>query len=1112
MRRTTLLLLALALSFFASTSLSAQIERRPFLFKDARGELAQARARGETDILLVIASMTGRNAQVASAVTAAGGTIQFRDDDVDYLRARIPIEEVEALVGHAAVHSTDVSIHRRTRAFSRANDPGPSADRSRSKRATSTTAIATSSSLSADTLPEVWPPVLGDYPLRNRYSPLGDVRGIEFREANPTYDGRGVKVAMIDMNPDMLLPELQHALTLDGQRIPKIAAFGTALDIDEEHDGRWIRMNDVVSTTTSELTYQDSTYTAPRAGTFRIGMFDEVTADTAGTYGDQGLDHDVNRDGNPEGSSRLFAVLWDEGTNEVWVDTDQDLSFSDEKTLTDYAIRPEFGVFGTDDPETPLRESIGFGVQIDASKKLVALNLGIASHASLVVGAAVGSRGSHGNFDGMAPGAQLISISEGGSAYGQIESAILSVRAGADVVYFEQSSNITRTYLLRDGRLVPTVIYERLIKKYGVSILSPTHNYPILGGIDDFVLAKGVIGVSGHESKDNFFINHGVRVEHEDNLLITGGYGPMGNGAMQPDIISPSNYVSTARGFVEGRAIPGLYQLPPGYTIAGGTSTATPTAAGVVATLISAAKQAGVSYDPYRIKYAVTRGARWVPHLKANTQGNGVISMSGAWEVLKKLHAGASMIEIEGRAPVRHPYSHMLATPHQGVGLYERDGWKVGDRGERMLTLTRTTGPSSPMTFDVSWAGNDHGTFSSASTVTLPLNTPVDVPITITPTKLGAHTAHFTLEHADGAGYTYRTMATVVAAASLNEANGFTVETKTEVPRPGIQSFFYEVPEGVSALKVDLAWEDRAVSLAISRPDTRLARGKRITTDKGVSQFINNPAPGVWEVRLTDVADTRTFDWEQAKKLEPVPPTPATLTVTGLSATASVMAYGSEVVDPSGSRAEGTTYDLWITNQMAAFEGGAVSTPLGSARSETHEINDREQHVFEVEVLPGSTGLVARAFNTSDPEADLDVYVFDCTGDECTPARTDADPEGDESEFVSNPSAGTWKIVVDAASVPEGHTTYEYLDVVFNPSYGMVSVADLPQDRAEGTRWMTKAHTWVAGMTHEAGRAPYAALILEGRTGQGETFRVSLLELTKSRALISQDTHAGGIR
>ena len=346
-----------------------------------------------------------------------------------------------------------------------------------------------------------------------------------------------------------------------------------------------------------------------------------------------------------------FGVLWDEETDEVWVDTNQDLSFADQTALTDYNDRPEFGVFGTDDPDTPIRESVAFGIQIAQEKKLIALNLGSASHATLVVGAALANRGSEGRFDGVAPGAQLISIAEGGSAYGQIESPLVSIRDhGAEVVYFEQSSNITRNYLLRDGRLVPTVIYERLIDRYDPVILSPTHNYPILGGIDDFVMARGLIGINVHESKENFFINHGVRVEHDDNLLITGGYGPMGNGALKPDVISPSNYVSTALGFIEGRAIPGLYQLPPGYTIAGGTSTATPTAAGAVALLLSAAKQEGISYDAHRIKHAVTRGARWVPHLKPHKQGNGVISVAGAWDILKELDEGGDVVSIVGQA------------------------------------------------------------------------------------------------------------------------------------------------------------------------------------------------------------------------------------------------------------------------------------------------------------------------------------------------------------------------------------------------------------------------------------------------------------------------------
>ncbi|MEQ8331004.1 MAG: hypothetical protein RH859_11145 [Longimicrobiales bacterium] len=485
MRRTALFV-ALAATV-ASGTLDAQTARRPFLFKDSRAELAQARARGEADVLLVMAAVPGRTADLARAVAAAGGTVQFRDDEVGYLRARVPLEGVEALTGNPALHSVDVSLTPgRPRTFALADGEGPVGPERPLERAPQA---------QADT---VWPPRLTDRPLTNRYHPWGDTRALDYLEANPTYDGRGVSIAMIDMNPDMLLPELQTARALDGSVIPKIAHFGTAIDAREEPDGRWLAMDDAVQATGGSLTWRDSTFRAPRDGAFRMAYFDESGDDQS-----QGaaVEKDVNRDGNPEGSSRLFAVLWDEDAGEVWVDTDQDRDFTDETALGDFSDRPVFGVFGTDDPDTPVRESVGFGVQIDAERRLVALNLGVASHASLVVGAAVGSRGENGRFDGMAPGAQLINISEGGAAYGQTESTILSAQAGADVIYFEQSSYITRTYLPRDGRLVPSVIGERLVERYGTSILSPTHNYPIVGAIDDIVMGRGVIGVNGQRKQ-----------------------------------------------------------------------------------------------------------------------------------------------------------------------------------------------------------------------------------------------------------------------------------------------------------------------------------------------------------------------------------------------------------------------------------------------------------------------------------------------------------------------------------------------------------------------------------------------------------------------------------
>ena len=1087
-----LLLFSLGLAREGPAQYRSDPPRRPFLFKDSRGELAAARARGDTMVTLVVATMPGANARAARLVTRLGGVVRYREDDVDYLRIRLPVDSVERFVSDPLVHSSDVSISRLSRAFGLADGPPDTAGDVTRPAASElpSDSWAPPHRFPADTIKRTWPPVLPETPLIERYDPVTDMSGVEWRKANPTYDGRGTTIAIIDQSLDPLLPELQVATTLDGRPTRKIIGYQTVVDIDEENDGQWLRMKDTVSATAGRFTWQSRTYTAPASGTFRVAVLDEAQFDSLNRAG---LEKDVNRDGNPPGSSRLFTVLWNEATNDVWVDTDQDLDFSDEKAYTDYAVRPEFGVIGRDKPETPIRESVGFAIQTDRERHLVALNLGVASHASLVVGAAVASRGSAGRFDGVAPGAQLVNMAEGGSAYGQTEAVIEAVKHPAvDVVFLEQSSVIARNYVLFDGRLVPTVIYGRLIEKFGKALVIPTHNYAVLAAIDDYALAPGAISVGGHESKANFMANHGVRVQHDDNLLITGGYGPMGNGALKPDIIAPSNYVSTGRGFIEGTAIPGLMQLPPGYNIAGGTSTATPTTAGAVALLISAARQAGVKYDPYRLRQALMTSGRWVSHLPANKQGNGVVNIAGAWEALKAMDSLRTPITITSRAPVRHAVSHLLATPDQGVGIFEREGWTPGMRAERTITFTRTTGPRGALQFALGWAGND-STFSAPASVTLPLGTPVPVTIGIAPATSGVHTAILTLDHPGFPGVEYRTQATIVAAEQLAEGDKYRVERKVEVPRPGMTHLYYRVPEGASTLRVDIDAPKRRVAVAITRPDTRNISGiggpGGGMTGPKITYAIQDPMPGVWEVRLQDVEDTRSFDWQQAKKPEHVPPTPVTVTVSALDVGASSSAQVATGAAPSS-----TTMEIDFTNRLAAIPVAAVSVPMGAARREDGQLREFEQRVYEIDVPPGTTLLTARARSAAGAPVDVDLYLFNCTEKECVAARADGDAAGDESVTIQDPAAGKWKAVVDASRAGESGATYSYEDVILNPAFGHVAVTDQPQERQPGATWSARANAWMTGDL-PAGRVPYAAVMLEARPKGQAPFRVTLREL-----------------
>ena len=447
-----------------------------------------------------------------------------------------------------------------------------------------------------------------------------------------------------------------------------------------------------------------------------------------------------------------------------------------------------------------------------------------------------------------------------------------------------------------------------------------------------------------------------------------------------------------------------VFRLPPGYRISGGTSTATPVATGAVAMLISGAKQSGVKYDACRIKHALSMSAKFVPNIPVYKQGNGVINVAGAWDLLRAMDKAGLPPTITSAAPVKHAYSALLLTPNDGVGLYERDGWTAGDHGARTMTFTRTSGPSGAMPFTISVVSDSGGRITAPASVSLPLNEPVPVTLDISVATPGVHSSLITLDNPSVPGHAYRTLATIVAAEPLNASNHYKVETRTEVPRPEMRSYFYRVPPGASALQVVLDSSKREVQVALIKPDTRTANatrlvGKRGDDDRGgggenpilpqETYVVAQPMPGVWEVRLTDIEDTRTFDWKGSEAGKPVPPTKVKLTISafaaGPTASALVQSAGDsgEQSPTQPARASGAPNELRLSSRMADFTGKVTSYPLGSAHNERPTIREHQQHVYEIDVPPGSAALRVAVGNPSDTAADLDVYVYDCTKKEC---------------------------------------------------------------------------------------------------------------------------------
>ena len=170
------------------------------------------------------------------------------------------------------------------------------------------------------------------------------------------------------------------------------------------------------------------------------------------------------------------------------------------------------------------------------------------------------------------------------------------------------------------------------------------------------------------------------------------------------------------------------------------------------------------------------------------------------------------------------------------------------------------------------------------------------------------------------------------------------------------------------------------------------------------------------------------------------------------------------------------SYDLH--NNFASFTGQAVGAPLGSARRGVFTIANGELQHYTTTIPAGTTSFRATIGSPSDAAADLDLFVYQCSDSSCT-TRTlrgqSADGDAEESVTLANPAAGTYQVDVDGFAVPQGTTTYNYVDVFQNPVLGSVSVTDSNAPRPGGSSW-TVPGSVTAGAIPEAGRVLLGAV------------------------------------
>jgi hypothetical protein len=999
-----------------------------------RGEqlLLEAQQAGKGRVILLIAVKSGASNQAVSDITRLGGQIQFRDDALGYLRASVPVSQAQAVAALSSIQSADVDE------LVPLPDPRPEGAEA--------------------TVPQ--PPPTAATPRINPYLPTGETGAAQFVQANPTWDGRGVTIGVVDLGITLDHPSL--LVTSTGER--KIVDWVTGTDPFTDNDPTWLNMSAQVSG--AQFAFNGVTYTAPAAGTYRIAVFNERDPRLGGEVGT-----DVNRDGNPAGSSGLFAVLWNTNTNLVWVDTNQNNSFADQVGMTDYKVRFDVGYFGVDNPATAIAERMPFVVQTDGKNKVVNICIVSGAHGSHVAGIASGHSLFGGQMSGAAPGAKLISVRAclfvaGCTSHALIEGMIYAVKtARADVI----NMSIGGLPALNDGNNARAEIYNRLIEQYKVQLFfSAGNSGPGMNTVGDPSVATSVVSTGSYLSRATMQFGYGADTPFDDNLHAFTSNGPREDGGFKPQIVAPGAAISTTPVWQPGIGLP--YALPPGYQLMNGTSMAAPQATGAAALLISAAKQTGAQYKPAQLRQAMLSSTRLLDpsRLGIYRQGNGLVQTGAAWNLLA---TNISTDEIVARVPVNTVLSQFLAQPGIGVGIHDREGVTAGQSYTRTYTITRTKGGSQPKTYAVTWVGND-GTFSSPGSIALPLNVPVNLPVTINPVSAGEHSAIMNLNSPSAAGIEFQTMNVVVAADIFSAANGFSVTKTGSIGRAQQLAHFVRVPAGVPALKVDfsgpsatpgtgqarfLRWHPFGLGIdsnAVS--NCYLPPAGTCTTGSPSSRTTSDPLPGAWEITVDARRSSDAFF------------APYTMTASILGATVSP----NPDVIPTASAGVPIARSYTITNGFGAFTGRAAGSTFGSANRGTPTIADGATQTYDFEVTAGSTSLRATIGGTSDAAADLDLFVFNCTTGTCVLAGQAADGDSEESVTIANPAAGAWRVLVDGFSVPAGTTTFNYIDVFVNAAFGSVQVTDANALRPANAFWSVPGSV-TANVAPAAGRVLY---------------------------------------
>lgn len=324
------------------------------------------------------------------------------------------------------------------------------------------------------------------------------------------------------------------------------------------------------------------------------------------------------------------CITFNDGNNWVAViDTNRNNDFRDEKVLKDYHLDYELG---------SLEENLGvtFGIHIYDDGKILSIVSESGAHGTHVAGIIAGYFPDSPAFDGVAPGAKIVSIKIGDNRIGTMETMTAMERALSAVVQHKcdliNMSYGEPTTLPDEGR-ISDLIHHTVRENNVIFVASAGNAGPALYTVGAPGGTTGpVLGIGAYISPGMAREQYAMSEEISEGFYSWSSRGPTFDGDIGVDFAAPG----------------GAYAPVPQWSEVAkqqmnGTSMAAPNACGNIALILSGLKANGISYTPVKIERTLSATTRLIDNASRFAQGRGLIQVLDAYENLKKYSKDVSL-------------------------------------------------------------------------------------------------------------------------------------------------------------------------------------------------------------------------------------------------------------------------------------------------------------------------------------------------------------------------------------------------------------------------------------------------------------------------------------